>query len=337
MTQNWDRSISNFAWSPDGKHLFATTDHLGQHPLWSIDAVSGRATALTGDGDVEAFDSGPRDIVYAHSNLSSPANLYTVGFAGGKALELTHVNQEVLAHRKLSAYEQFSFPGWHDETVFGYVVKPVDFKNDGKYPIAFVVHGGPEGSMANVWHWRWNAQTLAGAGLRGGVDRLPRLHRLRAGLHGFISGDWGGKPLEDLKLGLAAALQRYPWLDGDRACALGGSYGGYMMNWIAGQWPDRFKCLVTHDRCFRQPQHVLLDRRALVSRMGEWRPRVCEPGRLRQVQSRRLRQPLEDAHVGHHGQLDYRVPYTQGLGVFTACNDAASPANSCIFRTRIIG
>ena len=101
-----------------------------------------------------------------------------------------------------------------------------------------------------------------------------------------IRGDWGGKPLEDLKLGLAAALKQYPWLDGDDACALGGSYGGFMINWIAGQWPDRFKCLVTHDGDLRQPQHVLLHRGAMVSRVGDGRAGVRKSRRIREVQSR---------------------------------------------------
>ena len=125
------------------------------------------------------------------------------------------------------------------------MVKPANFKRDQKYPVAFLIHGGPQGSLANEWHYRWNAQTFAGAGY--GVVMID-FHGSTGYGQAFtdsISGDWGGKPLEDLKLGFAAALKQFPWLDGDDACALGGSYGGYMINWIAGQWPDRFKCLVS--------------------------------------------------------------------------------------------
>ena len=331
LTQSWDRSISTFAWAPDGKHLFATTDHLGQHPLWSIDAVSGRATALTGDGDVEVFDSGPRDIVYAHSDLGSPANLYSVGFAGGRPLELTHVNQEVLAHRKLSAFEQFSFPGWHDETVFGYVVKPVDFKDDGKYPIAFVVHGGPEGSMANVWHWRWNAQTLAGAGYAVVLIDFHGSTGYGQAFTDSISGDWGGKPLEDLKLGLAAALQRYRWLDGDRACALGGSYGGYMMNWIAGQWPDRFKCLVTHDGVFDNRSMYYSTEELWFPEWENGGPEYANPAGYAKFNPVDYVSRWKTPTLVIHGQLDYRVPYTQGLGVFTALQRRGIPSELLYF------
>ncbi len=144
LTQDWDRSISSFAWSPDGKTLFATADHLGQHPLWAIDVGTGHASALTGDGEVEGFAVGPRKLFFTASDLKDPADMYSVGFAGGKAHQLTHLNQAALAQRKLGDYEQFEFPGWNDENVFGYVVKPVDFKRDGHYPVAFVVHGGPQ-------------------------------------------------------------------------------------------------------------------------------------------------------------------------------------------------
>ncbi len=250
LTQNWDRSISSFAWSPNGKTLIATTDHLGQHPLWAIDAVTGRTSAITGDGDVEAFVVGQQQVFYTQSSLGAPANLYAVGFAGGKPRSLTHLNEAVLAHRTMSTYEQFNFAGWNDENVFGYVMKPADFRRDKQYPVALVVHGGPQGSLANLWHWRWNAQTFAGAGYAVVLIDFHGSTGYGQAFTDSISGDWGGKPLEDLKRGLAAAIKQYPWLDGDRVCALGGSYGAYMMNWIAGQWSDRFKCLVSHDGIF---------------------------------------------------------------------------------------
>ena len=208
LTRNWDRSIGSFAWSRDGKTLFATTDHLGQRPLWAIDANTGRAAAITGEGDVENFSVGPQKVFYTLSNLASPADLCAVGFAGGKPLELTHLNQAALAQRRLGEYEQFSFAGSNDDNVFGYLVKPANFKRDEKYPVAFIVHGGPQGSMANLWHWRWNAQSFAGAGY--GVVMID-FHGSTGYGQAFtdsISGDWGGKPFEDLKLGLAAALKQ---------------------------------------------------------------------------------------------------------------------------------
>ncbi len=331
LTEHWDRSIESFAWSRDGKSLFAATDHLGQRPLWSIDAATGRASAITGDGNVEGFSVGAQQVFYTQSSLASPADIYSVGYGGGKATQLTHLNQAELAARQLGEYQQFNFVGASHDNVFGYVVKPADFKPDRKYPVALLIHGGPQGSMANIWHWRWNAQAFAGGGY--GVVMID-FHGSTGYGQAFtdsISGDWGGKPLEDLQLGLAAALEKFPWLDGDDACALGGSYGGFMINWIAGRWPDRFKCLVTHDGVF--------DNRSMYYSTEElWFPEWEFGGPEYQNPAGYAKyNPVEN--VAHwktptlviHGQLDYRVPYTQGLAVFTALQRRGIPSELLYF------
>jgi dipeptidyl aminopeptidase/acylaminoacyl peptidase len=331
LTQKWDRSISSFAWAPDGKSLFATTDHLGQHPLWSIDAMTGRTAAITGDGEVESFDVGPKQIYFTESTLGAPADLYTVGFAGGKASELTHINQDALAHRRLSAYEQFNFLGWHDENVFGYVMKPVGFKADGKYPVAFVVHGGPQGSMGNIWHWRWNAQTLAGAGYAVVMIDFHGSTGYGQAFTDSISTDWGGKPLEDLQLGLAAALKRYPWLDADRMCALGGSYGGYMMNWIAGKWPDRFKCIVTHDGIFDTRSMYYSTEELWFAEWENGGPEYMNPAGYTKFNPADYVSKWQTPTLVIHSQQDFRVPDTQGISVFTALQRRGIPSELLYF------
>jgi dipeptidyl aminopeptidase/acylaminoacyl peptidase len=331
LTQNWDRSILSYRWSPDGRALYATTDHLGQRPLWRIDAATGRASAVTGDGDVNAFGVGRRQVFYAQNSLGSPANLYVTGLAGGSAQQLTHLNETILNHRKLSGYEQFNFPGWNGEKVFGYLVKPVDFKRDGKYPVALVVHGGPQGSMGNLWHWRFNAQTLAGAGYAVVMIDFHGSNGYGQAFTDSISGDWGGKPLEDLKLGLAAALQQYPWLDENRMCALGGSYGGYMMNWIAGQWPDRFKCLVTSDGLFDlRSMYYATDELWFM----EWEhggPEYLSPAGYAKHNPADYVARWKTPTLVTHGQLDYRVPLSQGLGVYTALQRRGIPSELLYF------
>jgi dipeptidyl aminopeptidase/acylaminoacyl peptidase len=331
LTQGWDRSIASFQWSHDGRTLFATADHLGQHPLWAIDAATGRASAITGDGDVEGFSVAPKEVVYTQSSLAGPADLYAVGFDGGKPRQLTRVNQEALAARRLGEFQQFNFAGANNDNVFGYVVKPPNFKRDQKYPVALLIHGGPQGSMANIWHWRWNAQAFAGAGY--GVVMID-FHGSTGYGQAFtdsISGDWGGKPLEDLKLGLAAALKQFPWLDGDDACALGGSYGGFMINWIAGEWPDRFKCLVSHDGIFDQRSMYYSTEELWFPEWENGGPEYSNPAGYAKFN------PVD--HVGEwktpmlviHGQQDYRVPYEQGLAVFTALQRRGVPSEFLYF------
>jgi dipeptidyl aminopeptidase/acylaminoacyl peptidase len=331
LTQNWDRSIARFSWSRDGKTLFATADHLGQHPLWAIDAVTGRASAITGDGTVESFSVGERKIFYTQSTLGSPADAFSVAPAGGKPTQLTRSNQALLLERKLGTFEQFSFAGWNGENVFAYLMKPALFKHDVKYPLAVVIHGGPQGSLANGWQYRWNAQALAGAGY---AVLLIDFHGSTGYGQAFtdsISRDWGGKPLEDIKDGVAAALKKYPWLDGTRMCALGGSYGGYLVNWIAGQWPDGFKCLVSHAGIF--------DTRAMYYSTEELWFEEWENGgpQYQNPESYEKFNPVD--FVGNwqtpmlviHGQLDYRVPYAQGVSAFTALQRRAIPSQFLFF------
>ena len=331
LTQTWDRSIQSFAWSHDGKSLFALADHLGQRPLWSIDAATGRASAITGDGHVEAFSVGPQRVIYAHSDLAHPADLYAVALDGGKPTQLTHLNDTDLAAHALGDYRQFTFAGANGDNVFGYVIKPPNFKRDQTYPVALVIHGGPEGSMANEWHWRWNAQTFAGGGY--GVVMID-FHGSTGYGQAFtdaIRGDWGGKPLEDLKLGLAAALKQNPWLDGADACALGGSYGGFMINWIAGHWPDRFKCLVTHDGIFDNPGMYYATEELWFPEWEMGGPEYENPAAYTKFNPLDSVSKWQTPTLVIHGQLDYRIPYAQGLAVFTALQRRGVPSEFLYF------
>jgi dipeptidyl aminopeptidase/acylaminoacyl peptidase len=304
---------------------------LGQRPLWAVDVASGRASAITGAGEVEGFSVGTSKVFYTASNLGSPADLFSVGFTGGKPTQWTHLNQTLMEQRKFGEYKQFSFPGWNNENVFGYVVKPADFKSDRKYPVAFLIHGGPQGSFGNAWSWRWNPQAFAGAGFAVVMVDFHGSTGYGQAFTDSISGDWGGKPLEDLKLGLEEALKANPWLDGEHTCALGGSYGGFMINWIAGQWPDRFKCLVSHDGIF--------DNRTMYYSTEElWFPEHEFSGPEYQNSGSYAKfNPID--HVAKwksptlviHGQQDYRVPDSQGLSVFTALQRRGIPSELLYF------
>jgi len=252
LTKSWDRSVDRLGVLPDGRTLLASADDMGQRALFEIDSVSGAVRPLVNEGQVAEFSPARDSVVYALSTLGAPADLFVTHLRPGKPRQLTSVNQDVLGRRAMSGYEQFSFRGANDEKVHGYVMKPHGFAQGGHYPIAFVIHGGPEVSFANSWTYRWNAQAFAGRGY--GVVMID-FHGSPGYGQAFtdsIRGDWGGKPLADLQKGLAVALEKYPWLDGDRACALGASYGGFMVNWIAGQWPEQFRCLVNHDGLFDQ-------------------------------------------------------------------------------------
>ena len=330
LTSAWDRSVDSIAFSHDGRTIYAATDHFGQHPLWAVDVKSGKPTMLTGPGRVESFDVGEKQLVFTLSSLKSPAELYTVT-PRGDLRELPRLNAAAFAELSLGEPEQFTFAGANGETVHGYAMRPAQFDPKRKYPIAFIVHGGPQVSFGNQWSYRWNPQTYAGKGYASIFIDFHGSPGYGQAFTDSISGDWGGKPLEDLQKGLAAALEKYPWLDGDRACALGASYGGYMTNWIAGNWAEPFKCLVTHAGIF--------DSRAMAYTTEElWFDEWEHGGPPFEVpENFEKHNPVN--HVAQwskpmlviHGQLDYRVPYSQGIAAFTALQRRGVPSRLLIY------
>lgn len=246
VTEDWDRSVGSLAFLNGNSILIATAGDIGQRPLWAVNSRTGSATRLTGEGSISDFSIGDSRIAYVQHSLGAPGDVYVTKGDGRKPRKVTDVNADLLTNIALGEYEQYSFAGWNDETVYGYVMKPANYKEGETYPVAYIIHGGPQGSYGNSWSYRWNPQTYAAAGY--GVVFID-FHGSTGYGQAFtdsINQDWGGKPLVDWKKGLAAALENNSWLDGENVCALGASYGGYAMAWIAGNWPDRFKCLVNH-------------------------------------------------------------------------------------------
>ena len=171
------------------------------------------AQAASEPGEVAAYSAARTQVVYALASLGAPEDLYVVPANGGTAKQLTRVNEAALGSRHMSEYEQFNFKGWNDETVYGYVMKPFGYEPGKHYPIAFVVHGGPQSSMQNIWSYRWNAEAFAGAGYAVVMIDFHGSPGYGQAFTDSISKDWGGKPLVDLKKGLAAAEAQYNWLE----------------------------------------------------------------------------------------------------------------------------
>jgi len=244
---------------------------------------------------------------------------------------LTGYNDAALEGVAMGEPEQFQFTGAHGDTVYGYVVKPAGFEAGKKYPVASLIHGGPQGSFGNDFHYRWNPQTYAGAGFAAVMIDFHGSVGYGQGFTDAIRGDWGGAPLEDLQQGLAAAVERYPWLDGDAACALGASYGGYMINWIAGNWPDRFRCLVNHDGIFDQRMMYYATEELWFPEWEHGGPYWLDPEGFERHNPAshvaRWRTPM----LVVHGELDHRVPITQGLATFTALQRLGVPSRLLYF------
>jgi dipeptidyl aminopeptidase/acylaminoacyl peptidase len=333
VTQNWDRSVSAMDFTPDGKSLIAVAQNVGKTNLFRIDTRKGEAAQLTTSGTVGEFVLHGTNIYFTRHNLKSPADIYRIPQEGGGSEQLTSVNADMLADVQMGDAEQMKFKGWKEEDVYAWIVKPINFDASKKYPVAFLVHGGPQSSFGDQFHYRWNAQTYAA---RGYAVIMIDFHGSTGYGQAFtdsITQDWGGKPLVDLQKGLAAAYAKYPWMDQARACALGGSYGGYMMSWMASQWADPFKCFVNHAG--------IVDRTAMAFTTEElwfdewenggspWDAGVAD--KMAKDDPIRFVSKWKTPTLVTHGERDYRVPYTQGIAIFTALQRQNVPSKLLIF------
>ena len=326
VAPDWDRSPSSLLWSRDGKTLYATADDLGQVGLFAIDVATGQVKQLFKDGTVYSVALAGDRLVFARDHMRSPVEIYSIKPDGTDLKQLTHVNAERLSQVKLGEPEQFTFAGAGGDTVYAWLVKPAGFDPKKKYPVALMVHGGPQGSFGNEFHYRWNPQTYAGAGY---AALLVDFHGSTGYGQKFtdsIRGDWGGEPLEDVQKGLAAALLRFSFLDGERVAALGASYGAFLVNWMAGAWPERFRCLVTHDGNLDE-QMAYFDTEEL------WFPEHDHEGTpWDNPQGYQRHNPVnlvknwKAPMLVVHGGRDFRVVETQGFSTFTAAQRRGIPS-----------
>ncbi|QYU69776.1 S9 family peptidase [Leptolyngbya sp. 15MV] len=333
LTDGFDRSFGTIAWTPDSRWIIATAQDVLDTPAFRIDPTTGAVEKLDlmpgNEGAIGELRPLPGDrLLFSRSSIGAPAELFwSQGW--GQAMPLTAVASPLMGRMASVVTTRFSFAGAEGATVWGQITKPE--RHQGKLPAILYVHGGPQGSFNDAWSTRWNPRVLASQGYAVVSIDFHGSTGYGQAFTDAINQDWGGKPLEDLKLGLAAALERDSSIDGSRACAMGASYGGYMMNWIAGQWPDRFKCLVNHNGLF--------DTRAFYYSTEElWFPRWDFGGSYADaVDSYEKWNPVH--HVDKWqtpmlvvlGEKDFRVPYTQGLGAFTAMQERGIPTQLLVF------
>ena len=325
LTEAWDRSANELVWSADGKMLFTTANHLGNHALFAIDVATGTVKPLLDKGSNNDPQRAGDRLVFLRDTLVQPAELFSIKPDGSELKQLTHFNDERAKRITWGAYEQFSFKGAKGDTVYGYAFHPAGHDGHAKVPVAFLIHGGPQGSFDDHFHYRWNPEVFAGHGY--GVVMID-FHGSTGYGQAFtdaINGDWGGAPYDDLMMGLDAALAKYPWLDKDHMAALGASYGGYMINWINGK-TDRFKALVCHDG-------NLDERLAYFDTEELWFPEWEHAGLpWERAEGYTKHDPIDlvknwkTPTLVVHGGLDFRVVDTQGMATFTALQRKGVPS-----------
>jgi dipeptidyl aminopeptidase/acylaminoacyl peptidase len=333
LTADTDLSFGSLAWSADGKHLIAAAEAVLDTPAFRIDPVSGKVERLDLMAGNEAHIANVTPLpggrmLFTRDSIGNPAELY-LSDTMGQARPLTDIATTKMGQMANIVTRRFSFTGANGDTVWGQITRLAD--QTGPIPALLYIHGGPQGSFNDSWSNRWNPRVTASQGYAViSVDFRGSTGYGQA-FTDAIQRDWGGKPLEDLQKGFEAALKLDSQIDGTRACAMGASYGGYMVNWIAGQWADRFDCLVQHDGIF--------DTRSFYYATEElWFPRWDFGGSYTQA-----RETYEKWNPANHvdkwktpmlvvtGELDYRVPHTQGLQSFTALQERGIPSQLLVF------
>ncbi len=332
LTQDWDRSISSIHFGKDSQSLWVTLQDTGQKPLWHINLTTGERTRVNPQGSVSGVASTLDGAVYVMNDLKNPADLYFYNLIKNDSVRITTINQALLDNIDFGEIEQFSFKGWNDETVYGYVVKPANFTSNQQYPLAFLIHGGPQGSFSNNFHYRWNPQIYAGAGYAVVMIDFHGSTGYGQAFTDSIRNDWGGKPYVDLEKGLNEVLKRYTWINGDKMCALGASYGGYMINWIAGKMPDTFDCLINHDGIFDMRSMYYTTEELYFAEWEQGGPYFKNPEGHEKFNPASLVNQWKTPMLVIHGELDYRVPIGQGLATFTALQRREIPSQLLYFK-----
>jgi dipeptidyl aminopeptidase/acylaminoacyl peptidase len=329
VTEGWDRSAGAIVWSPDGRTIFTESDNVGNHSVFAIDVASGNAKVIVDKGTNDSPKLAGDRVVFTRDTLRSPVELFSAKLDGSDVRQITHLNDARVKAITWGEYEQFSFKGAKGDTVHGYAIKPAGWKG-GKAPVAFLIHGGPQGSFGDHFHYRWNPEVFAGHGFAVVMIDFHGSTGYGQAFTDAISGDWGGAPFDDLMMGLDAALEKYSWLDKSRLIALGASYGGYMVNWINGK-TDRFKALVCHDG-------NLDERMAYFDTEELWFPEWEHGGvPWEKPEGYTKHNPIDliknwkTPTLVIHGGNDYRVVDTQGMSTFTALQRKGIPSRFLYF------
>ena len=333
LTENVDRWVNSFTWAPDSNAIFFTTDDRGRQAIQMIPVGGGQMrTVASGESELDDMQltRNGKTMVYTQQTGTSPVEIYAASSTGGTPVALTHLNDAVLNSHQMTPLDEFWVDMPDGARVQSFVVKPYGFTESRKYPVLMLIHGGPQGNWGQSWSYRWNAQVFAAAGY---VVIMPNPRGSTGYGQKFIDDinhDWGGKPFDDIMAVTDHVVAEMPYADGARMVAAGGSYGGYMIDWILGH-TQRFKALISHAGVYD-----------LKSEFGAteelWFP-LWEMGGTPWDKPEDYARMSPDGFVKDFhtptlvitGELDFRVPYTQSLELFTALQMQKVPSKLMVF------
>jgi dipeptidyl aminopeptidase/acylaminoacyl peptidase len=347
ITEKFDRSIGEVIWSSDSKNLYFIAEDMGYEPTYQISLKTGKKGELIGEEPKKVFDKSfnskikitpdGKTLLFLREKTNMPREVFSFDLTAKdvtKSLkQISNVNTVKIAELEMNSLEEFWFEGAGGTKVHGFILKPPKFDATKKYPMLYLIHGGPQGAWGDDFHYRWNLQMFASPGYVV-VAVNPR------GSTGYgqqftdeITGDWGGKVYEDLMKGVDYVLANYNFIDKDKLAAAGASYGGYMINWIAGH-TDRFKCLVSHAGVYDLNTDYLATEELWFAEW-EFKGTPWENPEL-------YKKMAPSTYAGNfgkfrtptlviHGELDFRVPVTEGIQMFTALQRQGVPSKLIYF------
>ena len=314
ITDDIDLSCSGWKWSPDGRTIYFDAEYLAMNALFSIPATGGR--------HIRIFDKGTnsnmllmddKNLIFLHNNLNQPNEIYTIGTDGKNLRPLTSINGEILSKLNYGNIENVTYKGANNADVQMFIVYPPDFDPSKKYPLVVMIHGGPHGTFGDNWHWRWNAHLFAAPGY---VVITPNFHGSTSFGQDFaisIHGEHAPKPFEDVMKSVDFILEK-GFIDESRMAATGGSYGGYLVSWIAGH-TDRFAALVNHAGVYNLHLQFASDYAGNRSYQYGGTPwenfDILHKNNPAQF-SHNFKTPM----LIMHGELDYRVPVAHAFLVY---------------------
>ena len=340
VTDKFERSVGSLAWRTDSQTIFFTAEDHGENPIYALSLPDNRVSEVL---RLHADDLAPtKDAVFfSRMSISVPneiarfdleeydnASGHGQDVVSGKAV--THINEALLSQIDMQPLEPFTFKGANDEEVQGFMVKPPGFDRNKKYPLKFLIHGGPQGAWGNSWTYRWNAELFAANGYAVVMINFHGSTGYGQKFCDSISGDWGGEPYVDLMKGLDYVEKTYPFIDQSREAALGASYGGYMANWLLGH-TNRFKCFVSHDGIFNLEASFGTTEELWFPNWEFKGPPWKNRELYRKFSPHQYAQNFKTPTLVVHGQLDYRLDVSNGFDLFTTLQTLKVPSKMLYF------
>lgn len=323
LTTGFDRWVGELVWAPDSQNIFVVAEDSGREMI-GVASINGGVKPIisnTASNGITVSADG-KTLAFTRSSMTMPAEVFVTN-TGGNARQLTQTNAALLAQLDLNPAEDFEYSGALKARIHGFIVKPPQFDKSKKYPMVLLIHGGPQGAWLDNWGYRWNPQMWAA---RGYVTVLINPHGSTGYGQAFteqISGDWGGAVYEDLMRGVDHMI-KLGYVDPNRLGAAGGSYGGYMVNWILGH-TDRFKALMSHAGVYNLTSMYATEELWFTDWEFKGTP-WDNPGLYTKWSPHLSARNFKTPTLVVHGELDYRVPVGEGLQLFSTLQRKGVPS-----------